>query len=311
MSKKPLVSVILLTYRDFDNLKDTINSIFIQDYPNIELIISDDGSENYDENFINSIIKNAPNNISNISIYHHEKNMGIVKNLNFAIRNSKGEYIIRLPANDLFYEIKTISEIVNFFEENKDAMIVVSKMGVFYNEPDKIIDIWPKKEDEKYLYSSAEILYKRLVFANFIPDPATFYSRKLLEKYGYPDESYRYLNDYPYYLYLSRNGVKFYFMNKITVKYRWGGISTGNLNYLLFEDLIKTIKNEILPYVDKKSKLYKLKYWDIISLEKDYKKPNKLSKTIYFLKNDPGILFDLILQKIFRKKLNVEKYIIK
>lgn len=309
MYKRPLVSVIVLTYRKFDYLKETINSIFIQDYPNIEIIVSDDGSENYDENFIKSIIKNVPSNISNISIYHHKKNMGIVKNLNFAMRNSKGEYIIRLPADDLFYDINTISKIINFFEENRNAMVVVSKMGLFYDKPDKIIDIWPKKEDEKYFYSSTEILFKRLAFRNFIPDPATFYSRKLLEKYGYPYESYRYLNDYPYYLYLSRNGVKFYFMNKLTIKYRWGGISTGNSNYLLIEDKIKTIKNEILPYIDKKSKLYKLKYWDMISLEKSYKKTKKMFGIIYFLKNDPGILVDLILKKIFRKKLNVEKYI--
>ena len=39
---RPLISVITLTYKNYDRLFQTIKSVIIQDYPNIEYIISDD-----------------------------------------------------------------------------------------------------------------------------------------------------------------------------------------------------------------------------------------------------------------------------
>ena len=44
---RPLVSVGVLVYKNFHYIKDVINSILEQDYPNIELIISDDGSPDF------------------------------------------------------------------------------------------------------------------------------------------------------------------------------------------------------------------------------------------------------------------------
>ena len=42
--KDDLVSVIILSYNQLDILNETIDSILEQDYHNIEIIISDDGT---------------------------------------------------------------------------------------------------------------------------------------------------------------------------------------------------------------------------------------------------------------------------
>ena len=42
METKPLVSVVTITYRKFEYIYDTIDSVLNQDYDNIEYIISDD-----------------------------------------------------------------------------------------------------------------------------------------------------------------------------------------------------------------------------------------------------------------------------
>lgn len=44
---KPLFSVVVLVYRHYEHLKTAVNSVLEQDYENIELIISDDGSPNF------------------------------------------------------------------------------------------------------------------------------------------------------------------------------------------------------------------------------------------------------------------------
>ena len=42
-----LVSIITATYKKFDRLIDSINSVIAQDYSNIEYIITDDGSDDF------------------------------------------------------------------------------------------------------------------------------------------------------------------------------------------------------------------------------------------------------------------------
>ena len=49
MKQDLLVTIIVLTYKDFSGLNKTMEAILEQTYQNIEIIISDDGSENYQE----------------------------------------------------------------------------------------------------------------------------------------------------------------------------------------------------------------------------------------------------------------------
>ena len=46
------VSVIVPIYKKYDNLKKNLISIFIQSYNEIELIITDDGSNNFEVKFL-------------------------------------------------------------------------------------------------------------------------------------------------------------------------------------------------------------------------------------------------------------------
>lgn len=55
---RPLVSVVTLTYKNFDYIYKTIDSVISQNYNNIEYIIADDGSENFPYEDINNYINN-------------------------------------------------------------------------------------------------------------------------------------------------------------------------------------------------------------------------------------------------------------
>ncbi|MDD5020810.1 MAG: glycosyltransferase family 2 protein, partial [Endomicrobiaceae bacterium] len=45
MTESPLISVLIPTYNCGQYIKQAIDSIFLQDYKNIEIIVVDDGSE--------------------------------------------------------------------------------------------------------------------------------------------------------------------------------------------------------------------------------------------------------------------------
>lgn len=280
----PLVTTIVLTYQNFCFLKKSINSIFAQDYPKIELIISDDGSTNYNPKYIVSLLKNKPKNIVDIKIIHHEENLGTVKNLNKCIAISKGDYYIGLAGDDEFFDNSVISKIVTFFKQNSDALICTTRRQLITKD-DKEVAVLPKKKDIRFLKLSPENLFPRLCWANFLSGSCTFSSRKLFQKYGYYDERYKLLEDYPMYLKLSRNREKIYYLDKISVKHRQGGISTSQfVDQAYYEDNLRVIKNEILPHLNNK-KIYDLKLaeYDISKNKSKYSFKSVMKYHRYYL----------------------------
>lgn len=261
--KKPLITVNILTYNNFDYLEETINSVYFQDYPNIEIILSDDGSSNYDSDYIKKVTSKKPGNIRKLQIIHHEKNIGTVKNLNNCIRNANGDFFIGLASDDMFYEATTISKTVNFFLKS-NALIVTSKRLAYDKNMQNEIVVLPTDSDISYLLEQRDFLFERLCISNFISGACTFYSKKLFDKYGLFDESYILLEDYPYYMKLSRQNEKIHFYDEITVKYRLGGISTsGKVHPVLYRDSLNVIKNEIMPFNNRiNNNLYKWKSFE-------------------------------------------------
>ncbi|AGY76815.1 glycosyltransferase [Clostridium autoethanogenum] len=242
----PLVSVIVLTYNNLIYFDRCINSILEQTYDNIELIISDDCSKQFDKCIYEQHIKaNKSNNIVNYKIVSNNINLGTVKNFNNAIKISNGKYIIPLAVDDCFYDKNVVTCIVKKFI-NQNCLILTGYRKV-YNNDGTIEKIFPKKRHIKVLKSYQDKLYKKLCKENFISGSCTSYSRQLFSRYGFFDEKYRLLEDYPKYLQITRNHEKIYFIDKIIIEYTMGGVSSSP-NPILKKDFNLTIKNEILPY---------------------------------------------------------------
>ncbi|MDO5774812.1 MAG: glycosyltransferase [Spirochaetales bacterium] len=83
-------SLIILCYKNLEYIDRVLKSCFIQDYPDIEIILRDDGSPNFSYENINAIFSYCPKRIS-YKIIHSEKNEGTVKNYNKAILASSGD----------------------------------------------------------------------------------------------------------------------------------------------------------------------------------------------------------------------------
>jgi GT2 family glycosyltransferase len=246
MDNFPLVSIIVLTYNKFSNINENLESIFSQDYENIELIISDDCSTNFPYERVKEKTRNRPPNVKNIIIRNNNENIGIVKNYNTAIKASSGKYIIPLSIDDIFYKNDVVSSIVQFFQK-ENLLIITGLRNVFTEDMTESLYILPCDEDIDILIKSPLETYKRLCINNFISGSCTSFSRMLFEKYGWFDEKYLLLEDYPKYLSLTRQGVKIGFLRKIVIKYSIGGVSYSPNNKLVL-DHIKVFENEILNY---------------------------------------------------------------
>lgn len=236
----PLISVITLTYKNFNYIYKAINSILNQDYPNIEYIISDDGSPNFPKDEIDKLLKESIGTIHDVRIIRHENNMGIVKNLNNAIKKSNGEIVMQVASDDCLHDSKAVSNIVSFFQDNPDALICTANR-VLINESNNATSLSPTLNERKILNSDINIQLNTLLKENFICGASTYYRKVVFDKIGLFDEAYTYLEDYPFYLKALDNGIKIYHLNYLTLRYRVGGLSFTWSNPKYHDDYYKVV----------------------------------------------------------------------
>lgn len=293
--EKKLVSVVVLLYKKMDYLKENIDSILMQNYPNIEIIISDDGSDNFNKEFIEFLLKEKKENIANVKIIHHEKNLGIVKNFNEAIKNSRGDYIFPLAADDIFYSKNSVTEIVEaFFDE---TLIVTGLRAVYDVNMRNLKEIEPSQIVRYYLKRDLEKLYKFLIInGNKISGASTYYKKEVFEKYGFFNEGTRLIEDYPFILKMLRNRVAIKFLEKTTIKYRENGVSSGiSPNPMIQKDNKYILENELEINKGNEKREEIIKY----AMLKDKKEKKKKYRKIYYLTRIQSIA-NSILKKIFK-----------
>lgn len=117
-----LVSVIIPCYNAASYLNDTIASALKQSYPNLEVIVVDDGSTDSSPQIIDSFSRH-PNFVSLKQI-----NSGVSAARNRGIQHAKGEFIAFLDADDWMYP-ENISRKVDALA-NTQADVVYSRVEV-------------------------------------------------------------------------------------------------------------------------------------------------------------------------------------
>ncbi len=94
---KPTVSVIMSVYNQAQYLPQAIDSILNQSFSNFELLIVNDASTDSTPR----ILKNYHD--PRITVFTHHRRSGLAGSLNQAIKQSRGEYIARMDADDIAY----------------------------------------------------------------------------------------------------------------------------------------------------------------------------------------------------------------
>ena len=104
MSQNPLVSVAIITYNQKIFLEECIESILLQTYKNIEIIIADDGSSDGTHQLAQNFQENYPDIKFKLAL--SKLNFGITNNSNLAFENCSGKYIAWMGGDDLMHPKK-------------------------------------------------------------------------------------------------------------------------------------------------------------------------------------------------------------
>ncbi|MBU3179958.1 glycosyltransferase [Clostridium psychrophilum] len=253
MDNSNLVSVLVLSYNNLKYMKECLNSILEQNYQQIEIIISDDFSSDFKKDEIEQfILDNKKGNMVNYVINQNSNNLGTVKNLNKAISLASGNYFINLACDDVLFDVEVISNIVKYFLES-NYLVLAGYVAQFDEQLKECLLTTPTWQYIKQIHGNPIDCYRLLCAGNFIPAPGMSYKRELIDRYGMYDEEYKLLEDYPRWLYLSRNGCSIGFLPQYIVKYRKGGISFNrdDKNDKIYnDDLVLVKEKEIFPYVN-------------------------------------------------------------
>ncbi len=119
----PLVSVLIPAYNHENYIQETIESIINQTYPNIELIILDDGSKDKTWEKITELKPKCENRFVK-SHFETKQNEGTCITLNKLLKLSSGEFVYIIASDDLA-KPQAIEKEVKFLQDNPDYALAV------------------------------------------------------------------------------------------------------------------------------------------------------------------------------------------
>jgi len=182
-----LISIVIPTHNRSDLLQRAIDSVLLQTYKNIEIIIVDDGSVDDTKELVQSYMDKH----KNITYIKHEKALGGNVARNSGIRVAKGEFIAGLDDDDEFTPDRIQVLLNNYSDEY--SLITSRAMKITKNGKQKT-KLVPEVDLDTMLYFNAignQVLVKKdiIVGAGLFDEKLKRYQDydmwlRIIQKYG-------------------------------------------------------------------------------------------------------------------------------
>ena len=243
LNTNPLVSIIVRTKDRPKLLKRALQSISIQTYRPIEVVLVNDGGCDLDVEKLKDILSDISLNYIRL-----EKNTGRSHAGNVGLENAKGGYIGFLDDDDEFYpeHLKVLT-----------TKLMDSSLKIAYSDAEVVfVDI--VGEDEivekfKYLFYSQEFSSDMLLIQNYIPFNCLLFHRSVFDDVRF-DESFEIFEDWKILIKLSE---KYWFghIQKVTARYiQWCSKSqinrralSENFSQIAYKEVLYENINKITP----------------------------------------------------------------
>lgn len=185
-SAHPLVSVVIPCYNQAHFLAPAIESVRQQTYPNIEIVVVDDGSKDD-----TAVVAKAHEGVQ----YHYQENKGLPSARNAGIMQSKGDFLLFLDADDWLYP-EGVKANVGQLLQNPEVAFVSGSFDAFYAKENKT--------EPKGMSVDGANHYCHLLKGNYIGMVATvMFRREVFEEFLF-DASLKNCEDYDLYLRVAR-----------------------------------------------------------------------------------------------------------
>jgi glycosyltransferase involved in cell wall biosynthesis len=130
MTDQPKISVHIIAYNQKDFIREAIDSALGQDYPNLEVVVADDGSSDGTSEIIADYARSHPGRvIAALST----KNLGITRNSNVGLRACSGEFIAFMGGDDVLLPGKIKAQAA-WFAECPNRVLCGHQVEIFYQD---------------------------------------------------------------------------------------------------------------------------------------------------------------------------------
>lgn len=199
-----LVSIIVPCYKQAHYLSEALQSVLEQSYPNWECIIVNDGSPDNTELVAKEWLEKDGR-----FQYLYQKNVGLPSARNAGIKNSLGEFILPLDADDILHS-DYLKKTIPVLKSNPSLAIVSCYTKFFTNKLRNIVhELRPKGTN-----------YVDLMFENKLV-ATSLYRKKCWEEVGGYDESMKKgFEDWEFWLNITKRGWEFQFVEESLFYYR-------------------------------------------------------------------------------------------
>lgn len=239
--KYPLVSVAIITYNQKKFLKEAIKSVLIQDYNNIEIIVSDDNSNDGTKELLMAYQETYGDKFK---VALGEKNLGVTGNSNRAFYKCQGEYICWLGGDDLMLQGK-IKKQVALMQKVKNCSIVYHNLEVFQSDTGSTLYEFNRKNKPRE--GSISVLLK---YGCFLGASSVMVRRSMMPNSGFL-ESLSVASDFYCWINVLENGGVICYLPEILGRYRRHTNNVTSISkYDCFLDYTKICNSLILKYPD-------------------------------------------------------------
>ncbi len=315
----PIISIIVLAYNNTNYLNTVLDSIFIQDYPNIELIISDDASEEFNVSKIESYVKgNISQNVKYCYINVNKNNMKTVAHFESLLPICHGEYITLIAADDAYYDSSVISTLYTEFKEDPELYASMGQTLMYDKELEVLCHTFTTKDEMNLINSQKyDELFYELSQKCFIPAAGIIYKKDIFSVIGSLSDTYTFVEDWTTHLRMVCRHCKMKFLDVNAIKHRDGGVSHGKqgMSIGVWENILRGMECEIFPYMSRLSDEQQIKirkrYADrVYAYQRDKKLQLSSVEKVEETNVQESISENVVIEmpKIERKKIDFEQW---
>ena len=224
------ISIITVVYNNEVTIRQAIESVLNQSYPNIEYVIIDGNSK--DDTV--SIIEEYKNRLG---YFICEPDKGLYDAMNKGIRAATGDVIGILNSDDLYQDLDVIIDVMQQF--NNDPKLDILYGDLVYVKSDdtnKIVRNWKSKGYYEQFFENA----------NVPPHPALFVKSKVYDESGLFDLQYKLAADYELMLRMfKKHNFNSKYFNRLIIKMRLGGATNQSFSNIVNQnkEILKSWKN--------------------------------------------------------------------
>lgn len=226
---QPLVTVIIASYNHAPYIEQSIQSVLDQTYPNIELLVVDDGSTD-----------DSVERIQRLQAVHGfdfrvQQNQGLTNTLNGAIARAKGSLIVPFGSDDIMKPDR-IAVQVEYMDGKPEVGICAGNIELI----DAQGNLYPEKRQRR------DVPFRRLDFDDMFlerkpypPAPTLMIRREALEKVGGFDPSIR-LEDLLIELKITHAGYFIDGLNVLMARYRKHATNSYKNHRFMIDNILRT-----------------------------------------------------------------------